>query len=300
MNDEADFMAQFSTSLAARVGASKAVIIAIRTGHGGHITGTLWQPDLVVTSEQSLPRKEEFEAVAAGGAMLRARSAGRDPATNIAVLRLAEPLGPPSIVASEAPTGALVIAIGSDGAGDATARLGVVNLNGAEWHSQYGGRIDRRIVLDLRLAPHEEGGPVVDHAGRYVGMSTFGVRGQVLAIPTATIERVVPLLVRDGRIARRWIGLSLQRVAIPEVLRQPANQTSGLMVMSVMDDGPAAKAGIVPGDIIVTVDGTSTDRFRTIAKHFGPDNIGRNVEIRLIRGGSVVAVKARIGERPPT
>jgi S1-C subfamily serine protease len=299
MNDQADFVAQFSTSLAARVDAAKGAIIAIRTGHNRHITGTLWQPDVVVTSEQSLPQKDEFEAVAAGGRVLTTTSAGRDPATNIAVLRLAEPIGHPSIIASEAPAGALTIAIGADGNGDATARLGVVNLNGAEWHSQYGGRIDRRVVLDLRLSPYEEGGPVFDHAEGYIGMSTFGIRGQVLVIPTATIERVVSLLMKDGRIARGWIGLSLQRVAIPEALRQSANHKSGLMVMSVVEDGPAAKAGIVPGDIIVSVDGISTHRFRTIARHFGPDSIGTNAEIRLIRGGAIIDVKPLIEERPP-
>jgi S1-C subfamily serine protease len=299
MSDRADFVAEFSTNLAARVDAAKAAIIAIRTGHDQHITGTLWQPDVVVTSEQSLPRKDEFEAVAAGGTILAAASAGRDPATNIAVLRLAEPLRRLSIVASEAPTGSLAVAIGAEGTGDATARLGVINLNGAEWHSQYGGRIDRRIVLDLRLAPHEEGGPVFDHAGGCMGMSTFGMRDQVIAIPTATIERVVPLLLRDGRMARGWLGLSLQRVAIPEALRQSANHKSGLMVMSVVDGGPAAKAGIVPGDIIVSVDGTSTHRFRTIARNFGAESIGRKAEIRLIRAGSVVAVKPLIEERSP-
>jgi S1-C subfamily serine protease len=132
-----------------------------------------------------------------------------------------------------------------------------------------------------------------------MGMSTFGMRDQVIAIPTATIERVVPLLLRDGRMARGWLGLSLQRVAIPEALRQSANHKSGLMVMSVVDGGPAAKAGIVPGDIIVSLDGTSTHRFRTIARNFGAESIGRKAEIRLIRAGSVVAVKPLIEERSP-
>src|SRR5258708_37398859 len=78
-------------------------------------------------------------------------------------------------------------------------------------------------------------------------MSTFGQRGQVIAIPTSTIERIVPLLLKDGRIARGWLGVALQAVAVPDALRESAGQSSGLMVMSVVEDGPAARAGIVAG-----------------------------------------------------
>jgi S1-C subfamily serine protease len=178
-----------------------------------------------------------------------------------------------------------------------SARLGLVNLAGAEWHSSRGGLIDRRIVLDLRLARREEGGPVFDAAGACLGMSTFGPRGQVIVIPTATIERIVPLLLKDGRIARGWLGVALQAVAVPDALRENADQSSGLMVMSVVQDGPAAQAGIVAGDIILSVDGTSTHRFRKIARYFGPDSIGRKADLRLIRSGTVITVQTTIAER---
>jgi len=172
-----------------------------------------------------------------------------------------------------------------------------VNLAGAEWHSSRGGLIDRRIVLDLRLAHREEGGPVLDATGGCLGMSTFGPLGQVIAIPTATVERIVPLLLRDGRIARGWLGVALQAVAVPDALRETAEQPSGLMVMSVVEGGPAAQAGIVAGDIILSVDGTSTHRFRRIARLFGSDSIGKKVDLRLIRSGAVITVQATIAER---
>jgi S1-C subfamily serine protease len=275
MTDQADVLAEFSNALAGRAEAAKNAIVAVRLAHGRHLTGMVWRPEIVVVSEQSLPRKDDFELVAAGGAATTAGVAGRDPATNIAILRLAEPMASPPIAAGEAHTGAVALAIGADGTGGASARLGLVNLAGAEWHSSRGGLIDRRIVLDLRLARHEEGGPVFDTAGACLGMSTFGPRGQVIAIPTATIERIVPLLLENGRIARGWLGVALQAVAVPDALRETAGQSSGLMVMSVADDGPAAQAGVVAGDIILSVDGTSTHRFRKIARHFGSDSIGR-------------------------
>lgn len=298
MTDHAGPVAQFSSMLAAQVKAAENAVVAIRSGRGRHISGMVWRDGVVVTSEQSLPRGDEFELVAVGGAAQTATVAGRDPSTNIAVLRPATPIAPPSIAAGEALTGAMALAIGATSAGETSARLGIVNLAGAEWHSNRGGLIDRRIVLDIRLARGEEGGPVFDASGAHLGMSTFGPRGQVIAIPTATVERVVPLLLRDGRMARGWLGVALQAVAVPDALRESAGQSSGLMVMSVAEGGPAAQAGIVAGDIILRVDATSTQRWRKVARHFGADSIGRKVDLHLIRGGAVISVPATIAERP--
>jgi S1-C subfamily serine protease len=297
MTDQPDFLAQFSNALSARAEAGKSAVVAIRLAHERHITGMLWQSGIVVASEQSLPRRDEFEIVAPDGAVVSAKIAGRDPSTNIAILRPDGPIASPSIRAGEARIGAVALAIGADGTGGASARLGLVNLAGPEWHSSRGGRIDRRIVLDIRLAHREEGGPIFDAAGDTLGMSTFGPRGQVIVIPTATIERVVPQLLKDGRIARGWLGVALQAVAVPDALRETADQSSGLMVMSVIEHGPAAQAGILPGDIILSVDGTSAVRFRKIARHFGADSIGRKADLRLIRSGAVMTVQITIAER---
>ena len=297
MTDQADMLDQFSNAVTARTEAASSAVVAISLTHGRHITGLLWQTDLVVASEQSLPRRDEFELIAPGGATLSAKLAGRDPSTNIAILRPASPLAPPSFLPGEAQAGAIALAIGADGLGRASARLGLVNLVGAEWHSSRGGLIDRRIVLDIRLAQREEGGPVYDATGRCLGMSTFGPRGQVIVIPTATIERVAPRLAKDGRVARGWLGVALQAVAVPDALRESAAQSSGLMVMSVVEGGPAAQAGILAGDIILSVDGTSTHRFRRIARLFGSDSIGRKADLRLIRSGAVITVQTTIAER---
>jgi S1-C subfamily serine protease len=297
MSDPTDPLIQFSQALVSRVEAGKSAVGAIRLGYGRHITAMVWQSGVVVASEQALPRREEFELVAPGGAVITAKLAGRDPSTNIAILKPAEPIVAGEIAAGEAQTGSLAIAIGADGTGGASARLGLVNLAGPEWHSSRGGLIDRRIVLDVGLARREEGGPVLDAAGACLGMSTFGPRGQVIVIPTATIQRIVPQLNKDGRIARGWLGVALQAVAVPDALRESADQSSGLMVMSVIEDGPAAQAGIVAGDIILSIDGTSAHRFRKIARHFGSDSIGRKADIRLIRGGAVMTVQTTIAER---
>jgi S1-C subfamily serine protease len=298
MSDQLDPLAQFSGALAARVNAAKSIIASISLPHGRHLTGMVWRPDIVVTSEQSLPDRDEFEIVTAGGPVTGAKIAGRDPATNIAVLRLPAPTASFSFDKSDARTGAVAIAVGADGTGGTSARFGIINVLGPEWHSRHGGLIDQRIELDLRLARKEEGGPVFDVAGGFIGMTTFGPRGQVLVIPKATLGRIVPKLLKDGRVARGWLGVALQAVAVPETLREAANQSGGLMVMSIVKDSPAAQAGIIAGDIILSVNGTPTHPFRKIARHFGSESIGRKADLRVIRGGAVITVQTSIAERP--
>ena len=112
--------------------------------------------------------------------------------------------------------------------------------------------------------------------------------------------RVVPQLIKDGHVSRGWLGVALHAVAVPDALRESADQSSGMMVMSVVENGPAAQAGIVAGDIILSVDGISVHRFRKLARYFGGDSIGRQVDIRLIRGGAVITVPAKLAEWRPT
>lgn len=298
MTDSTNILAQVSGALAAQAQAARRAVAAIRLSDDRHLTGTVWQHDVVVASEQSLPDEEAFELVVADGSVVTAKLAGRDPGTNIALLRLERPLSPPSIVHADAVTGALALAVGADGAGAATVRLGIVNLAGPEWHSSAGGRIDKRILLDIRLGRSEEGGPVFDAAGACLGMSTFGPRGQVLVIPSATVARIVPVLLKEGRIVRGWLGVALQPVAVPDALQSEAGQPSGLMVMSIVEGGPAAKAGLVAGDIVLSVNGTPTRRFRKLATHLGPDSIGRATSLRVIRGGAILSLEAVIEARP--
>ena len=293
---DTDLLVQFSSALAARAAAVRGAIAAIRLADGRHLSATLWQADVAVASEQSLPRRDEFELVLAGGAVAKTKLAGRDPGTNIAALRLERPVDFQSPINAEAVAGAFALAYGADGAGGVRARLGVVNTAGPEWASSAGGHIDRYLVLDIALARAEEGGPVLDAAGARLGITTFGPRGRVLVIPSATIERVLPALLKDGRVARGWLGVGLQPVAVPDALKEQAGQPGGAMVMSIAADSPAAKAGLVAGDIVLSVNGTPAYRLRRIAAALS--DIGRLAELRVIRGGKLVSVQATIAARP--
>jgi len=293
-----DPLTQLSQTLAARAQTAAPLVAAIRISEARHRTGTLWQPDLVVASEQSLPKREEYDIALAGSVSAKAKPAGRDPGTNIALLRLDRPVALPQVSNAEPQLGSLALAFGADHSGAARARLGIVNLAGPEWHSRAGSRIDRRVVLDVELARSEEGGPVLSAEGTRLGFSTFGPRRQVLVIPSATVERVIPQLLQHGHIARGWLGVALQPVAVPDTLQAAAGQRGGLMVMSVAVDGPCARAGILAGDILISVDGESVRRFRRIAGGLGPDSIGREVDLKFIRTGALQSLKAHITERP--
>lgn len=298
MAQESNFLGALSDALVARFAAARDSAASLRLSERAHLGAILWRHDVLVTSEQSLPERESLAAVLSDGSCIPGKLAGRDPATNVAVIRLEKTGHAPTLSAAVPQVGSLVVAAGADTGGRASARLGMVNAVGPEWHSMRGGRIEARIQLDIRLTASEEGGPAFDAAGGWLGMTTFGPRGQILVIPAATVERIAPALLASGRVPRGWLGVALRPVAVPDELREAAGETTGLMVMSLSPGGPAATAGIVPGDIILSVDGTSARRLRSVLARLGSDSVGKSAALRLIRGGAVTAVEATITERP--
>jgi S1-C subfamily serine protease len=297
MGEGNDLLMKLTQALAARADAAKSNVAAIRTRYGS-LSGVLWRNDVLVTSAQSLPKRDSYELALPGGKQQVATPAGVDATTNIAVLRLATPLQARSLAGRVPDTGELVSAYGAGYAGSVSARLGSVIAVGDEWHSRTGGRIDRRLELDIGLSRAEEGGPVFDMGGGFVGMSTFGPYRRVIAIPASTLARIVPILLQHGRITRGWLGIALQPVAIPEAFRAETGQSAGLMATSVKPDGPAAKAGVLAGDILVSVDGKGTGRFRNILSRLDSGSVGRHIELRLIRSGAVQTLSLTVEARP--
>jgi S1-C subfamily serine protease len=292
-----DALSDLSAAVERRTAAAKKVIAELHLGETSTRTGTVWRPDIVIASEQSLPKVDALDVVLASGPK-RAQLAGRDPGTNIAVFKLETPVETSLPGPGEAQVGRLAFAFGADGHGGISAHLGSVTSAGPEWHSRAGGRIDRRIHLGVALLSSEEGGPVVDANGHLLGISTLGPHGRILVIPASTVERVVDPLLAHGRIERGWLGLALQPVSVPDSLRATAGQESGLMVMSTLSDGPAARAGIVAGDILLQIGGVAVTRLRKLAEQLGPESVGRQVEVRLIRAGAIVSVTPVVGPRP--
>jgi S1-C subfamily serine protease len=288
---------QLSDALRAQAAAAQSIVVAICNAEGRHLTGTLWQDDVVITSEQAMAARESYSIVS-NGQTVTARIVGRDPGTNVLALRTEQPLKAGSRTAAKADIGALVLAFGATASGTPTARLGLVSALGPQWHSRSGGRIDARVALDIRLRRSEEGGPVVDAQGAVLGMSTLGAAAEVLVIPSATIDRVLPQLLNQGHVPHGWLGLGLQPVAIPDSLRDIAGDDLGMMVMSVAAEGPGAKAGVVGGDIVLSLNGAPMHRRRHLAAQLDSDSVGKQAELRVIRGGQIVTLQLEIAARP--
>ncbi len=292
----ADLIDQISNAFADHVAAVAPNVVAVATGRRP-ISGILWRADVVVTSEQMLPDTAEC-AVRYGGTEQAAKPAGRDPGTNIALLRLSAPAE--AVLPAAAPTprvGALALVLGAGANAGTTARLAMVHEVGPAWDSQAGGRIEALLRLDARIG-RDEGGPVLDSAGRLLGMSTAGPRRRTLVIPAATINRVIDPLLAEGRIARGWLGVGLQPVTVPDSLREAAGRDGGMMVVNLASGGPAAQAGVLPGDILLDLDGTPVRRVRALSAALGPEQIGRQVALRLLRAGTLQTLAVVVAPRP--
>jgi len=293
-----DILGAFSDALADRVAASAPLLAAIEPSPGRYLSAIVWRPDVLVTSEQALPHRQSYPALL-GERHAAAQLAGRDRGTNVAVLRLAaapSEQGAPPPAASAPRAGALALALGANPG--PVARLATIRNAGPAWHSMAGGRIDRLIRLDMRASHAEEGGPVLDVQGGLIGMATAGPRGRALVIPHETIARVLGPLLAEGRVARGWLGVGLQPVTVPEPLRDGGGQEAGLMVVSLAASGPAEQAGILPGDILLSIGGQALDGRRAVRSAFGELSPGREAEIGLLRAGSRQVIKVTAGARP--
>jgi S1-C subfamily serine protease len=172
--------------------------------------------------------------------------------------------------------------------------MGVVAVAGSAWQSLQGGTIDRMIRLDLALARHGEGGALVDASGRVVGMTVPGPRRRVLAIPASTIDRVTDQLLAKGRVPRGYLGAGLQSVS-PR--RHQEGATRGIIAIGIDPDGPAARAGMVVGDIITGWNGETVGSVRDLMRRLGPDSVGKTVALQLLHGGAATTISVTIAER---
>ena len=274
-----------------RVGQS---IVAVHGG--GRSSGIHWRAGVIVTAEEALERDDDIKITLPGGREVAATLAGRDPSTDVAVLRFQpDGLTPAQTGAADAlRPGHIVLAVGNH-EGAPVASLGIVGFAGGAWHSSRGGAIDRLLRLDLSLSPVAEGGALVDVEGRVLGMTVFGPRRRVLAIPASTIDRAVDQLISKGHVARGYLGAGLQNVRLG---RGTSDARRGILVVSIDPAGPAVRAGLLVGDIITAWNGEPVTHVRELMRRLGSDSVGASVDLQLLRGGETANLKVTIGERP--
>jgi len=259
-------------------------------------TGLAWRDGVVVTSARLLWRTREVSLLAADGEPLSAEMAGVDPSTDLAVLRVTGAAALPAArVASDAPrprVGDAVFAVARDPSGLLHASFGRLGAVGGAWRTWQGGAIDQLLRLDGGLYPGMEGAPVADAEGQVlgVGSSAFS-RHHGVVVPASTVDRVVDELLAHGRVAQGYLGIAAQ----PAQARLGEERVEGLLLTSVAEDGPAARAGLLVGDIIVRAGdepATALDRLRARLQ------VGSNLVLTVVRGGQSLTLTLEVGERP--
>ena len=277
-----------TSGIAARFASS---VVSVR-GARARSSGFAWRSGFIVTADEALAETGDITVTLPDGTSLSAQIAGRDPTTDIALLRVEDrTLEPAPLAADVPPLGAVALAVGAAD-GVATAALGIVALSSGRWQSMRGGEIESRLELDLRLQRDGEGGLAVTADGQAFGMAVFGPRRRVLVIPSATIARVAAILEKDGRVARGYLGLGLHPVSVE------GGGGMGAIVMSVDPEGPGAAAGIHQGDVLMTWDGQSIERLKPLIRALGPQSVGQTLSLDIRRGGATHQAKVQIGERP--
>jgi S1-C subfamily serine protease len=285
--------------ITAKVGAQT---VAVHTESRGSSSGVIWRTGVIVTAEHALRRDEEIQVTLPDGKVATAQLAGRDPASDLAVLKCAAAVAAPEFADTETlGAGHLTLVVGRTRASGPVAALGFVSLATKERRLWGGGALSPYLRLDVALQRTAVGGAVVGADGKIIGIATPKFApGGALAIPVATVNRVADALLAKGRIARGYLGVGLQPVRLPEALRQKVQRTekTAAMVMEVEPEGPASKAGVVIGDILVKLEGKPVMRLEDVQAHLLGEGIGKPVRAEFLRGGEPREVSIVVGERP--
>jgi S1-C subfamily serine protease len=288
-----------SNDLAAAVERAARAVVTVHARPRLPSTGVLWRPGIVVTAEHTVRVDEEIRVTWSDGRAAPATLVGRDPGTDLAVLRIGEsdPTTAEIGDSAELKVGHLVLAVGYG----PRASWGVVSAVGGAWRTGRGGEVDRLLRVDLVLYPGFSGGPLVDASGKVAGLVTSGLSRQLeLAVPTATVTRVVDELLATGRVSRGYLGVGLQPVALPEALGRlaPGADARGLIVVGVVADGPAAHAGLMLGDVLVALEGTPLHDLGDVQAAIAGRRAGTAVTVSLFRAGTPLDVAVTLAERP--
>lgn len=293
-----------SNDFAAAAGSVGASVVAIYGRRWMPSSGIQWRKGVIVTAHHTIRREEDITVTLGGGNSVKASLAGRDPSTDLAILKVADdsslPL-PPFGDSAALKLGHLVLALGRSRGSNLVASVGIVGGLGGEWEPRRGGRLEQHIRLSLELYPGFSGGPLVNAQGKVVGINTRGLsRGRGVTIPLATVNRVVDELIEKGHIAKPYLGLAMQPVAVPESLRGKiaASANNTLLVVHVEPSGPADKAGILLGDVVIELQGNAVEDTGDIQQLLGSAKVGDTVPATVLRGGAPVKVSITLADRP--
>jgi len=272
-------------------------------------SGFAWSADgVIVTAHHVVEQDENIEIGLPDGKTATAKLVGRDPTTDIAVLRaekttlaplaLAETLAPhASAGVANLRVGHIVLALARPG-NSVMATMGIVSALGDKWRTPMGGVYDRYMQTDVAMYPGFSGGALVDAMGQVLGLNTSAVlRDTTISIPVPTLRRVVDTLLSHGKVRRGYIGVRAQPVKLPEKIQEQLKQESGLLLLSVEANSPADRGGLAMGDTIVAMDGEAIKHLDQLLATLSDDRIGKAIEVSVLRGGQAQKLKVTVGEQ---
>src|SRR6202040_1262593 len=265
-----------SNALAEATDRAAGSVVAVHTERRGSSSGIVWRAGVIVTSEHSLRRDEEIQVTLPNGREASATLAGRDPSTDVAVLKCPDAAHAALEIGDVAKLkpGSLTLVVGRTRASGPVAALGVVSLVAPDRPPWTGASLVPYVRLDVGLQPTAVGGAVIDASGKVVGLATPRfARFGAIAVPAASINKITDTLLQKGHIPRGYLGVGLQPVRLPDGLREKLkwNEKTAAIVMDVHPGGAADKVGIVIGDILISLARHAVPRLEDIQSHLAGD-----------------------------
>lgn len=296
----AEFLQNLSNDLAATVENAGASIVRVEARRRQPASGIVWSADgLIVTAHHVVERDENIRVGLPDGLVVTASLVGRDPTTDIALLR-AQTSGLQPAAWAEGDSlrvGHLVVAIGRPEE-SVQATLGIISALDSEWRTMAGGKIEQFIQTDVVMYPGFSGGALVSAAGSVVGMNSSAlVRGISVTLPVAALRRVAGVLLAHGRVRRGYLGVSAQPVRLPASVAGALGQETGLLLISVEAGSPADQGGLMLGDVLVGVNGERVRHMDDLLTALSGDTVGKRIPISVVRGGKTQEVSVTVGER---
>lgn len=299
---DATMLVRLSDDLAGAVERAAGGVVTVYARRRMPASGIVWsEAGLIVTANHVVERDEEITIGSPDGRELEAELVGRDPGSDLALLRAKSGgLTVAPRASTEAKIGHFVLAVGRPGPSGPMASHGVISAVGGSWRTGHGTSVEGYIQADVAMLPGFSGGPLVDSRGDVLGLnsSTLG-RGGGLTIPVAAIDKIVAALQAHGKVRRGYLGISTHTVRLSPDIAHAASTTrdQGLMIMSIEPDSPAQQGGLLLGDIVVALDGEPLAEVEELQDRLTGERVGREVPVRVIRAGAPIEVKVTIGER---
>jgi S1-C subfamily serine protease len=264
-------------------------------------SGIIYSADLVLTADHVVTRDENINITDGDGKTYPATIAGRDPGSDLALLRLsARSLKPTNIAQEEPKVGQLVLALGRPSNSGIQASWGIISAIGGPARTGRGGMLDQYIQTETTSYPGFSGGPLVNTEGQVLGLNTSGLaHTSALTIPIKGAWRIAESLAKFGTVKRGYLGVRTQSVDISDDVQKDLKnkQEHGLLIMWLEDKGPAEQGGLLVGDILLAIAGQPVEDPDDLFSSLNTDTVGKSIPVQILRGGKPVVVNVTVGER---